>query len=208
MKIWGYISALMVALLFGMWFSLDKTLLGFLHPFALASLTYLIASIFLFSINYSPLKNRILNKINKKSVVEDSINKKEYLILSLTAVFGALVAPALFLTGLSRITAVNAALLANSEIIFIIVLGIVFLKEKIGKKDFIGFAFLLLGAIFLSTNNLQNITFNPSLFGSILVITASFFWSMDTILSKYLSNKSNILFITALKAFIGGQLCF
>lgn len=206
MKIWGYLSALMVALLFGVWFSLDKTLLGYLHPFTLAALTYLIASIFLFFVNFSPLKNRILNFINRKSDVEDFITQKEYFILFLTATFGAFIAPALYLSGLFRITAVNAALLANSEILFIIILGVLFLKEHVGKKDIFGFSFILIGAIFLSTNNLQNLSFNQSMFGSLLVISASFFWSMDTILSKYLSHKKNIIFITALKTAIGGSI--
>ncbi|WP_414468317.1 DMT family transporter [Methanobacterium sp. ACI-7] len=205
-RAWGYLSALTVALLFGVWFSLDKTLLGYLHPFALAALTYLIASVFLFIINFSPLKEKILNFINRKSEVEDFITKKEYFILALTAVFGAFIAPALYLSGLFRITAVNAALLANAEIIFIILLGVLFLKEHIGKKDIIGFAFLLVGAIFLSTNNLQNLSFNQNLFGSLLVVSASFFWSMDTILSKYLSHKRNIIFVTALKTAIGGSI--
>ncbi len=205
-RAWGYISALTVALLFGVWFSLDKTLLTYLHPFALAALTYLIASVFLFLINFSPLKDKILKVINSKSKVEDFITRKEYFILFLTAVFGAFIAPALYLSGLFRITAVNAALLANAEIIFIILLGILFLKEKVTKKDFLGFAFLLIGAVFLSTNNLQNLSFNQSLFGSILVISASFFWSMDTILSKFLSHKKNIILITALKTLIGGSI--
>ena len=207
-RAWGYISALTVAILFGVWFSLDKTLLGYLHPFALASLTYLIASAFLFIINFSPLRERILEIINRKSEVESYITRKEYFILFLTAIFGSFIAPALYLNGLFRITAVNAALLANAEIIFIIILGILFLKEKVVKRDFFGFAFLLIGAIFLSTNNLQNLSFNQSLFGSILVISASFFWSMDTILSKFLSHKRNIIFITALKTLIGGSILF
>lgn len=204
MKIWGYLSALTVAILFGVWFSLDKTLLHYLHPFVLASMTYLIAAIFLFTVNYSPLRDRILNFINRKSEVENYITRKEYFILFLTAIFGSFIAPALYLSGLFRITAVNAALLANAEIIFIIILGVLFLKEKVNKKDALGFVFLLIGAIFLSTNNLQNLSFNQSLFGSILVISASFFWSMDTILSKFLSHKRNIIFITALKTSIGG----
>lgn len=203
-RAWGYLSALTVALLFGVWFSLDKTLLMYLHPFALAALTYLLASGFLFLINFSPLKEKILNVINRKSEVEDFITKKEYFILFLTAVFGAFIAPALYLSGLFRITAVNAALLANAEIIFIIILGVLFLKEYIGKKDILGFFFLLIGAIFLSTNNLQNLSFNQNLFGSLLVVSASFFWSMDTILSKYLSHKRNIIFVTAIKTAIGG----
>lgn len=207
-RVWGYISALTVALLFGIWFSLDKTLLGYLHPFTLAALTYLIASAFLFIINFSPIRERLLDFINQKSEVENYITRKEYLILFLTAVFGSLIAPALYLSGLFRITAVNAAFLANAGIIFIIILGVLFLKEKVKKKDFIGFAFLLVGAVFLSTNNFQNLYFNQSLFGSILVIAASFFWSMDTILSKFLSYKRNIIFLTALKSLIGGSILF
>ncbi len=203
---WGYLSALMVALLFGVWFSLDKILLGYLHPFALAALTYLIASLFLFSVNFSPLKNRILNTINQKSRVENFISKKEYFILFLTAIFGSVIAPALYLSGLSRITAVNAALLTNVEILFIIIIGIFFLKEKVHKKDILGFALLLIGAIFLSTNDLRDLSFNQSLFGSLLVISASFFWSLDTSLSKFLSHKRDIIFITALKSGIGGSI--
>ncbi len=207
-RVWGYISALVVAILFGVWVSLDKILLGYLHPVALAASTYLIASAFLFLINFSPLGDKIQKFINHESVVEDYITTKEYFILFLTAIFGSLIAPSLYLSGLARISAVNAALLANAEIIFIIILGVLFLKEKVGRKDFIGFALLLMGAIFLSTNNLQNLTFNQSLFGSILVISASFFWSMDTILSKFLSQKGNIIFITALKALMGGSILF
>ena len=205
-RAWGYSSALTVALLFGVWFSLDKTLLGYLHPFVLASLTYLIASAFLFIINFSPLKEKILHFINRTSEVEDYITRKEYFILFLTAIFGSFIAPALYLSGLFRITAVNAALLTNVEIIFIIILGVFFLKERVVKKDYLGFACLLIGAIFLSTNNLHNLSFNQSLFGSILVISSSFFWSMDTILSKFLSNKRNIIFITAIKTAIGGSI--
>ena len=203
---WGYLSALTVALLFGIWFSLDKTLLGYLHPFALAALTYLIASVFLFFINFSPLKNRILDVINRDDQLENFMSRKDYGLIFITAVFGSLTAPALYLSGLSRITAVNAALLTNVEILFIIVIGIFFLKEEVHKKDILGFAFLLLGAIFLSTNNLQNITFNQSLFGSLLVVSASFFWSLDTSLSKFLSRKQNIIFVTALKSGIGGSI--
>ena len=95
-RVWGYLSALTVALLFGVWFSLDKTLLGYLHPFALAALTYLIASAFLFIINFSPLNEKILHFINRTSEVEDYITRKEYFILFLTAIFGSFIAPALY----------------------------------------------------------------------------------------------------------------
>ena len=203
---WGYLSALMVAVLFGVWFSLDKILLEYIHPFALAALTYLIASVFLFCINFSPVKNKILGIVNQKNMVEKFITKKEYLILVLTALFGSVIAPALYLYGLSMIYAVNAALLTNVETLFIILIGVFFLKEKIHKKDILGFAFLLVGAVFLSTNGLRDISFNQSLVGSLLVISSSFFWSLDTSLSKFLSHKQDIIFIAALKSGIGGSI--
>jgi len=198
----------MVALLFGVWFSLDKILLGYLHPLALAALIYLLASAFLFLIRVSPLHYHILEIVHRESNVEIHISRRNYLTLFLTAIFGAVIAPALYLTGLNQITAVNAALLTNVEILFIILLGIFFLKERVKAKDIVGFAFLLIGAIFLSTNNLQDLTFDQSLLGNLLVVSACFFWSMDTTLTKFLSNKRDIFFLTSLKCGIGGLILF
>lgn len=195
-----------VALLFGMWFTLDKTLLNYLHPFALAALTYLIASLFLFIISISPLYPKLLQILHGNTRVEAYVTRKEYGILFLTAIFGSVIAPSLYLNGLNQITAVNAALLANAEILFIIIIGIFFLKEKVKGKDFLGFTCLLIGTIFLSTNNFQNLSLNPNLYGNFLVIASAFFWSLDTSLSKFLSNKRDITYITALKCAIGGSI--
>jgi len=207
-RFWGYLSAVIVALLFGVWFSLDKILLGYLHPLALAAIVYLLASALLFLIRISPLHHHILEIIHRESKVEIHISRRNYLTLFLTALFGAVIAPALYLTGLNQITAVNAALLTNVEILFIIFLGIFFLKESVKTKDIVGFTFLLVGAIFLSTNNLQNISFDQSLVGSLLVVSASFFWALDTTLTKFLSNKRDIFFLTGLKCGIGGSILF
>ena len=203
-RFWGYLSAIMVAMLFGVWFTLDKILLNYLHPFALAALVYTLASVFLFIIRLSPLHPHILEIIHRESKVEINISRRNYFTLFLTALFGAFIAPALYLNGLNQITAVNAALLTNVEILFIILLGIFFLEEKVKLKDLVGFAFLLLGAIFLSTNNLQNLSFDQNLVGSLLVVASCFFWSMDTTLTKFLSNKRDIFFLTGLKCGIGG----
>ena len=67
---------------------------------------------------------------------------------------------------------------------------------------------LLTGTVFLSTNNLQNLSLDPNLYGNLLVVTAAFFWSLDTSLTKFLSNKKDIIYITALKCAIGGSILF
>ncbi len=207
-RIWGYLSAIVVAMLFGVWYTLDKILLDYLHPLALAAMVYTSASVFLFVLRLSPLHPHILGIIHRESKVEINISRRNYLTLFLTALFGAFIAPALYLNGLNQITAVNAALLTNVEMLFIIILGIFFLKEKVEGKDILGFVFLLLGAIFLSTNNLQNLSFDQNLMGSLLIVAACFFWSMDTILTKFLSNKRDMFFLTGLKTGIGGLILF
>ncbi|HIH71356.1 MAG TPA: EamA family transporter, partial [Methanothermobacter thermautotrophicus] len=47
----------------------------------------------------------------------------DYLILLLTALLSTVIAPLLFLTGLGDTTAVNASLILNVEVLFIILLG-------------------------------------------------------------------------------------
>lgn len=203
-RYWGYLSALTVALIFGVWYSFDKILLQYLHPLALAGLTYVTAAFFLFVIRFSPIQSRILTILNRESKVESFISRRDYILIVVTALLGSFVAPAVYLTGLNQITAVNAALLMNVQVFFIILIGIFFLKESVQKKDILGFIFLLSGAIFLTTGNGGNMSLNQSLYGSILVISAAFFWSMDTSLSKFLSNKRDLVLIAALKCSIGG----
>jgi len=203
-RFWGYLSAIMVAILFGVWYSLDKILLGYLHPLVLAAMVYTLASMLLLLIRISPLNSPLLEVMHRQSMVETHITGKNYVTLFLTAICGAVMAPALYLSGLDQITAVNAALLCNVEILFIIILGVLFLKETVKAKDILGFAFLLLGAVFLSTNNLQGISFQQNLGGSILVISACFFWSMDTTLTKFLSNKRDLFLLTGIKCGVGG----
>jgi len=203
-RFWGYLSAIMVAILFGVWYSLDKILLGYLHPLVLAAMVYTLASMLLLLIRISPLNSPLLEVMHRQSNVETHITGKNYVTLFLTAICGAVMAPALYLSGLDQITAVNAALLCNLEILFIIILGVLFLKETVKAKDILGFVFLLLGAVFLSTNNLQGISFQQNLEGSILVISACFFWSMDTTLTKFLSNKRDLFLLTGIKCGVGG----
>lgn len=203
-RIWGYWAALSVALLFGMWFTVDKILLGSLQPFALAALTYLIASATLLAITASPLHPKVLRTLHGSTNVEKFITRREYFILFLTAIFGAVMAPGLSLYGLSQITAVNAALLSNTEMLFIIIIGVFFLKESVKGYDIVAFLFIIIGAVSLSTNNFQDLTLNPSLYGNLFVVAAAFFWSLDTSLSKFLSKKRDIVFITGIKCAIGG----
>jgi drug/metabolite transporter (DMT)-like permease len=203
-RYWGYVSVITATILFGIWNTFSKILLQYLDPLALPAIVYCIAAIFLFIVRFSPLNDKILSLLDQESKAELVISHRDYGILILTAIFGSVIAPVIYLSGLNQITAVNASLLMNAEILFIIIIGVFFLKERFQRKDVLGFLFLLVGTIFLATNGqISNFSMDQSI-GALLVIIAAFFWSIDTSLSKFLSNKRDLLMITAIKCAIGG----
>ena len=205
-RIWGYISVMMAMIFFGISNTFNKILLQTLDPIDLAALSYCLAAVFLFLVRYSPLKNRLSSFLDTGHDLEHFMSPKDYLILFSTAILGILIAPLLYLNGLKYSTAVNASFLLIVEILFIILIGILFLKESFQRKDILAFFLLLLGTVLLLTGgNLENLFMSYS-WGNMLIILAAFCWSIDTTLSKFLSFKSDIVLITALKSAIGGLL--
>ena len=60
--------------------------------------------------------------------------------------------------------------------------------------------------IILSTNaQFRSLTLTEQFFGTLLIVGACFFWGIDNNLSKFLSKKRDIVFVTGLKCFIGGS---
>lgn len=207
-RYWGYVAVITATAFFGVWNTFSKILLENLHPLSLAALVYLIAGLFLFLIHFSPVNDKILSILNRDTQVETGISNKNYIVLITTVVAGAVIAPFVYLNGLDRITAVNASLLLNVEILFIIGIGILFLKENVQRKDIVGFGLLVIGTVFLATNgDLSHVSVTEGI-GSLFVIIAAFFWSIDTTMSKFLSNKNDLVLITALKCFLGGSILF
>lgn len=201
---WGYISVFAATVLFGIWNTFSKILLQDLDPIALSALVYCIAGVFLFSVRFSGFNQKLMGMLDSNSEAETFMSRKDYAILITTATAGSVIAPIIYLNGLKDITAVNASLLMNAEVLFIIVIGILILKESFQKREGVGLILLLMGTIFLATNgDVNNFSVTQS-FGTLLVIIAAFFWSIDTTLSKFLSNKRDLLWVSAVKCSIGG----
>jgi drug/metabolite transporter (DMT)-like permease len=201
---WGYVSVLAATVLYGIWNTFSKILLQDLDPLALSALVYCIAGIFLFTVRFSGFNNRLMGMLDSKSEAETHMSRNDYLVLIVTSIAGSVIAPVIYLSGLNQITAVSASLLMNAEVLFIIIIGILVLNERFQKKEGIGLILLLIGTVFLVTNgNLQNFSVSEN-FGTLLIIIAAFFWSIDTTFSKFLSNKRDLLGVSALKCSIGG----
>ena len=204
---WGYMAAITSALLFGAGTTLNKIVLAETHPTIVAGLIYLFAGLSLSLIRLSPLQKRIISVFETKTKTEAGIAKKDLVVLALVVLSGSTIAPYLFLNGLDQTTAINASLLQNAESLFTVLIAFLLLGERATKKDWVGVAFLTVGALFLTANGeFQRLTLSQSLLGNVLVVAACLFWGIDNNLSRFLSKKEDLILVTALKCLVGGTI--
>jgi drug/metabolite transporter (DMT)-like permease len=202
---WGYVSAVISAILFGVSSTLNKLALEDVNPTVVAGLIYFVAGVFLFVFHLTPLCSKLLARLDT-SETERTITNKDYRTLALVIICGSIFAPLLLLNGLNQTTAINTSLLLNAEALFTVVIAYVFLSERCAKKEYIGIVMLLIGVVFVTTNGaFQSLTLTENLVGNLLIIGACFFWGIDNNLSKNLSKKRDIVMVTGLKCFIGGS---
>jgi drug/metabolite transporter (DMT)-like permease len=201
---WGYVAVVFSAILFGVSSTLNKIALENVNPTIIAGLIYFVAGVFLFAIHATPLRQKILAKIDTPET-EEKITIKDYKTLGLVILCGSIIAPLLLLNGLNQTTAINASLLLNVEALFTVAIAFFFLNERCNKKEYWGIVLLLIGVIFVTTNGaFQNLTLTQNVIGNLLIIGACFFWGIDNTLSRHLSKKRDIILVTGLKCFIGG----
>ena len=217
----GYLSAIIAAILFGSVSTITKPVLEDLNAFSVSSLTYIIAGLSLVpflkfsSTNSNPNPNSNNNTIESTENTLNNVikwtnknNKKNYSLLLLTSLCGAVIAPILFFYGLSNTSASDSSILINGEILFSILLAIVFFNEKLIKREIIAVILVLFGIVILTTNMQFSNSFLELNIGNILIVGATLFWALDNNISKIISKTIHIPKIIVLKSLIGGSLLF
>lgn len=188
-KNFGYLAAILSALCFGSISTLAKPTLDAINPLVLTCVIYLIAAI---SLTPVTLKKKIL------------FQKNDLLLIIAISVAGAVVAPLLFFYGLHMTTASNTAVISNVEIVFTVIMAILFFKEKVSRVGYVGLIMVIIGTLVVTSNlKFSNSDFHLDL-GSILVIGSGFFWAIDNNVSKILTKRIDILKIAQVKSGIGG----
>jgi drug/metabolite transporter (DMT)-like permease len=160
---WGYVAAVVSAILFGVSSTLNKITLENVNPTVIAGMIYLVAGVFLLAVHISPLCNKILTKLDS-SETETKITKKDFKTLAFVIICGSIIAPLLLLNGLNQTTAINLSLLLNAESLFTVISAFIFLNERCAKKEYTGILMLLVGVIFVTTNGaFQNLTLTQNI---------------------------------------------
>jgi len=109
------------------------------------------------------------------------LQKNQWLMLLGIGLIGGSVPFLLFFKGLSITSGVQAAFIHKTMFIYIIVLAAVFLKEKISRNFLIAGLGLFLANILLLKSVQSNFTW-----GDLLILSATLFWALENVLSKYL----------------------
>jgi drug/metabolite transporter (DMT)-like permease len=201
--VYGYVAAFISAVLVGSIFPIAKPILASqIQPLTLSSMTYLIAGFFMLPIT-------LIGKRNKKE--KESLKKDDYAILLVIGLLGGGIAPFLFFEGLKRTTASDASVLEGGELLFTVIIALLFFKEKLTKIGYLGMAITIIGItlISLSSNiNGQGNWYNFNLnFGNILIIFSTLCWGLDNNISKIISKRiTNTAKIVLVKSLIGGTL--
>lgn len=190
----GYLFAVLAAVMFGSVSVLAKPLVSTVNPLLLSSMIYLIAAATL-----TPLAQ----KQSFPSI------KKNYLLILAISICGAVIAPSLFFIGLTHATASDAALIANGEVFFSVLLAMVFFKERLGKIGYVATALILAGMIIVTTDmNFSDFTLQQLHYQDMLLILSMLFWGIDNNLSRILAEKIHVAKIAQIKCAIGGTILF
>ena len=187
----GYISAIIAAALFGSVSTLAKPILSSINPIVLSGLIYIIAGLAL-----SPIQ------ANVKFI----FSKKYFMLVLISAVAGAAVAPSIFFLGLKQTTASDTALLANGETVFSILFALVIFKERLRPLGYISLVFVLVGLFIVSTD----FKLDTSIFrwdsGNLLIIISTIIWGLDNNIGRLILRRINVSRFIQLKSLIGGSM--
>ena len=187
----GYLSALLAAILFGSVPTIAKPVISNINVLLLSSIAYLIAAL-------------VFTPISKKS--KKSLSRKDYIILVAISVCGAAAAPYLYFLGLHQSSATDTSLLSNVEIMFTVLFGLLFFKERLRPIGVVSGILVVLGVIIITTD----LKFSESILqlnaGHFFILGSMALWALDNNLSRIISTKMDTARLVQLKSLIGGSI--
>src|SRR5581483_1582672 len=181
----AHIALLVVNLIYGANFSIVKKVVpSSIHSFALVVLRAG-SAVLLFWLTYLFMRHK------------EKVAKKDFIKLILLGVFGVALNQLLFIRGLELSTPINAAIIMIFNPIIVMLLEIVFLKEKAPLIRIVGIALGATGATILLLFK-AGFSFGGSstLTGDIMVLINCISWAVFMVMVKPLMLKYNTVTVT------------
>ena len=183
----GIFLAVLAAALYAVNAPLSKVLLAYLPPTLTAGFLYLGAGLGMALI-------AVAGKVTKRKRTEAKLTKKEFPFV-VAMILLDIAAPICLLFGLRATTAANASLLNNFEIVATALIALVFFKERVSLRLWLGIGFVTLSCALLSFEDISVLRFS---YGSALILLACVCWGMENNCTRKISSK-NPLQIVLLK---------
>ena len=163
-----------------------------IHPLNLAIFLGLTAGLF-----FTPLAKgkQSPTKFSKKSL---------FLVMMLGVTDVAAITTNFF--GLQHTTSVNATILLNTDLLFVLLIAIIVFKERIQKRETFPLALVALGAIIIPLGVVfaQNGTFvSGFVMGDMMILLAAGFFALDISIAKFVSMRVPASRISQISAFAG-----
>jgi len=178
-------------------FVVVKSVTGDIDPIDLGFLRFLVATpIMMFIL---ALKRKI-----------PSFSKKDIFFLSILGLTGVTFLYIFQFVGIDYTNAPTASVLINTNVIFIAIMSLFLLKERLTLKRFLGIIISFIGVIIIIFSNFQNEIFdinNAFFIGTIMVLISALCWATYSIVGKNMLKKYDELTVTTY-AFIFGTIFY
>lgn len=170
----GLSLVFLTAIISGVSIFLNKYSVSAINPYVFTFLKNVVVAVALLSLILM-LKN--FNELIK-------LNKKQWLNLVLIGLIGGSVPFLLFFKGLSLTSSAMGSFIHKSMFVYVGVLAVIFLREKLSKSIFISSILLLAGNFLIL--KLKSFSFN---YGDLLILIATLFWAVENVISKHVLKK-------------------
>ncbi len=155
-------------------------------------------------IAYTFLKNAIVGVLligiillAKKWQEIKSLNRTQAIQLLAISVIGGSLPFLLYFTGLSMIPAINAAFIHKTLFIWVALLAVPFLKERIGSMQAAALGLLLAGNLVMG---IPKINFGT---GELLVLAATLLWAIENVIAKKALSSLSSLTVSGARMALG-----
>jgi len=186
----GIYLAILAALISGVSIFINKFAVASISsPLVFTTTKNLLVGILILSIIFISKKWKLIYKLNKKDLI----------YLGLIGIIGGSIPFYLFFTGLSQIPAINAAILQKTLVLWVIILAIPLLKEKLSKLQIVA-----VGLLFLSNFIIGGFKGFQFSFGELMIIGATIFWAVENIIAKKILPRVDVDILVLARMLFGG----
>ncbi|HFC00575.1 MAG TPA: EamA/RhaT family transporter [Phaeodactylibacter sp.] len=182
-KIKAHIALVLVGLLYGANYSIAKVVMdeNYIQPLGFI-LMRVVAGAVLFWIFH-------------QIFVREKVEKKDFSLLFLCAVFGVAINQMMFFKGLKYTTPINASLIMTTTPILVLIVSAILIKEKITAQKMVGIFFGALGAIILISHG-KGISFHQNqMIGDVMIFINAISYGIYLVLVKKLMARYHPLTI-------------